>query len=184
MKEWLTESAPYRVPQIVVAGSPLLAKQLSSHSPFIWPPLGSLETYAPYAATLLISICSFLPAIIENKKQARRWLVASLACAVLTFGTYCYFVGCYVITVDTPFNGTQARSVGFIVKPNIRSLFPDKSDDDLLKIGGLEDAQIKRVWTPGSVLACRLCILLSFASTLAFANVGLGSGAKLNKRSK
>lgn len=182
MKDWLTKSAPYRIPQILVVGSPLFAKQLSSHSPFIWPPLGSLETFAPYAATLLISTCSFLPAIIENKKQARRWLVASLAGAILAFGTYSYLVGRYVLTVDTPFNGTQARSVGFSVKPNIRSLFPGKSDDDLLKIGGLEDAQIKRVWTPGSVLASRLCILLSFASTLAFANVGLGAGAKLKNK--
>jgi len=180
--DWLKEFAPqYRVPQLVITGSPFLAQHLAT-SPFFWPPLGGLEVFAAYAAMVLIALCSFLPSAIGSKRQAKAWLDYSFSGAVLAFLIYAVLVGRYVITVETPHDGTQVRSVGFNVEPSIRAMFPREGDPELLRIGGLEDWQIQKVWTPGSVLAARLCILTSFSATLALANVALGSAARLNKK--
>jgi hypothetical protein len=79
-------------------------------------------------------------------------------------------------------NGVQVRSVGFLVNPRVRALYPDKNDPELMRIGGLEDWQIQTVWTPGSVLALRLSLLMSFALTFGIANMAIGAVARVNKR--
>lgn len=178
---WFARLAPqYRLPQVAIAGSPFLAQHLAS-SGFIWPPLGSLEVFAAYVATLLIALCSFLPGLIETNRQAKEWFVRSLTACLVAFLIYVVLVGRYVVIVDTPANGAQARSIGFVVEPSIRARFPHENDAQLLKIGGLEDWQIQTVWTPRSVLASRLCILASFSLMLALTNVALGSAARFEK---
>jgi hypothetical protein len=71
MMDWLRQSAPqYRLPQAAVVGAPFLAQHYSQ-SLFIWPPLGSLETYGAYAAILLIGLFSLFPITLDNKQQAK-----------------------------------------------------------------------------------------------------------------
>jgi hypothetical protein len=75
--------------------------------------LGSLDTYSPYAAVLLIGLCSLLPMTLENKKQAKFWLRVAVVAACAVFLVYVFMVGRYVISIETPANGVQTRSVGF-----------------------------------------------------------------------
>jgi hypothetical protein len=182
MTDWVRQVAPqYRVPQVAVIGAPLLAQHYSQSS-FIWPPLGSLETYGAYVATVLIGLFSLLPLMLENKQQAKSCLKVSIAMAFVVFLIYALLVERYVISVETPANGVQTRSVGFRVEPRIRAQYPDKIDPELLRIGGLEDWQIQKVWTPGSVLALRLSLLITFSLTLGLANVALGAAARLKRK--
>jgi hypothetical protein len=182
MTDWLKQLAPqYRLPQGAVLGAPLLAKHFGDQS-FVWPPLGSLETYAVGAATLVIGLCSLLPNLIETKRQAKLWLMWGVLATVGLFALYSVLVTRYVARIETPANGVQLRSIGFRVNPRIRALYPDKNDPELLRIGGLEDWQIQKVWTPNSVLALRLCLLISFALTFGIANIAIGAAARANKR--
>jgi hypothetical protein len=182
MIDWLRQFAPqYRLPQAAVVTAPYLAQHYSQ-SPFIWPPLGSLETYGAYAAIVLIGLFSLLPNLLDNKQQAKAWLKWAIVTACAVFLIYAFLVARYVISVETPANGVQTRSVGFRVEPRIRAQFPDKTDPELLRTGGLEDWQIQKVWTPGSVLALRLSLLITFALTLSLANVALGAAARLKRK--
>ena len=171
----------YRLPQVALVGAPYLAQHYSQSS-FIWPPLGSLETYGAYAAILLVGLFSLLPNVLENKQQAKSWLKRAIAATCVVFMLYAFLVERYVISVETPANGVQTRSIGFRVEPRIRTLYPDKNDPELLRIGGLEDWQIQKVWTPGSVLALRLSLLATFSLTLGLANVALGAAARLKRK--
>jgi len=77
--DWLRQFAPqYRLPQIALFGAPYFAQHYSQSS-FIWPPLGSLETYGAYAAIVLIGLFSLLPNVLENKQQAKLWLKWAIA---------------------------------------------------------------------------------------------------------
>jgi len=182
MIDSLKQFAPqYRLPQAGLVVAPYLAQHYSQSS-FIWPPIGSLETYGPYAAIIVIGLFSLLPNVIENKQQAKSWLKRAILTTGLVFVLYSYLVERYVISVETPANGVQTRSVGFRVEPRIRAQYPDKNDPELLRIGGLEDWQIQKVWTPGSVLALRLSLLATFSLTLAVANVALGAAARLKRK--
>jgi len=178
----LRQFAPqYRLPQAAIVGAPLLAKHYSQSS-LLWPPMGSIETYGVEVATVLIGLFSLLPLMLENKQQAKSILKAAIASACLMFLIYACLVGRYVISEETPYNGVQTRSVGFRVEPRIRALYPDMTDSQLLRIGGLEDWQIQKVWTPGSVLALRLSLLITFSLTLGLANVALGAAARLKRK--
>ncbi|HMH13263.1 MAG TPA: hypothetical protein VK578_09160 [Edaphobacter sp.] len=183
MMDWLRQFAPlqYRLPQVAVVVAPFLAQHYSE-SPFIWPPLGGLETYAAYPATLIIFLFSFIPVTLENKQQAKSWVKGAIAMACVTFVIYAFLFERYVISEETPANGIQTRSVGFRVEPPIRALYPDKNNSELLRIGGLEDWQIQKVWTPGSVLALRLSLLITLILTLGLANVALGAAAQLKRK--
>jgi hypothetical protein len=113
MIDWLRQFAPqYRLPQAGFVVAPYLAQHYSQ-SPFIWPPLGSLETYGAYAAMILIGLFSLLPATLENKQQAKLWLKRAIAMTGVVFLLYAFLVERYVISVETPANGVQTRSVGF-----------------------------------------------------------------------
>src|SRR5271155_99899 len=165
MMDWLRQVAPqYRLPQVAVVSAPLLARHFSQSS-FLWPPLGSLETYGAELATVLVGLFSLLPLMLENKQQAKLALKTAIAMAFVVFLIYTFLVGRYVISEETPNNGVQTRSVGFRVEPRIRALYPDKTDSELLRIGGLEDWQIQKVWTPDSVLLLRLSLLVTFSLT-------------------
>ena len=180
--DWVSRFAPqYRLPQIAILGAPFVAQHYSQSS-FIWPPLGSLETYGAYVATVIIGLFSLLSLVLESKREAKSHLKAAIAMAFVVFLIYAFLVERYVISVETPANGVQTRSVGFRVEPRIRALYPDKNDPELLRIGGLEDWQIQKVWTPGSVLALRLSLLITFSLTLSLANVALGAAARLKRK--
>jgi hypothetical protein len=180
--DWLRQFAPqYRLPQIALFGAPYLSQHYGQSS-FVWPPLGSLEAYAVPAATIVIGLFSLLPNLIGNRQNAKSWLKLSVGTTIVAFILFSGLVARYVISVETPENGVQTRSIGFRVEPRIRALYPDKNDPELLRIGGLEDWQIQKVWTPGSVLALRLSLLTSFSLTLGLANVALGAAAQLKRK--
>jgi hypothetical protein len=171
----------YLLPQVAVVSAPILAQHFGPSS-FVWPPLGGLETFAAYAATVAIGLCSLLPLLLDTKQQAKVWLKRAVIASFLMFILYSILVARYVIRVETPANGLQVRSVGFRVEPRIRALFPDKNDWELLRIGGLEDWQINKVWTPNSVLALRMSLLTTFALTFGAANVAIGAAKRANTR--
>jgi hypothetical protein len=177
MIDALRRLAPqYRLPQVATVAAPSIAQHFNQSS-FVWPPLGSLGTYAVSVATVVVSLCFLLPNLIENKQQARLWLKWTFGLTIFAFVVYSVLVARYVITVQTPNNGPQTRSVGFHVDPRVRALYPD-----LLQIGGLEEWQIETVWTPGSVRGVRLGLLGTFSLTLGLANIAFGATERLKRR--
>lgn len=171
-------SPQYRLPQAAVAVAPVFASHFGQSS-FVWPPLGNLETYGSYIAVIAIGLFSLFPKVFQAKDRARTRLGCSIALVIVLSLLYAFLLERYVITVDTPANGPQTRSVGFVVEPRIRELFPDKNDLELLRIGGLEDWQIKKVWTPTSVDTLRLSLLATYILILGLANVALGTAAEM-----
>lgn len=183
-KEVVTETASrakYLLPRAALVSTPYVAHRYTvdhvTASSFVWPPLGILDIYSVPAATIVILLCSCLPRVVVTKTQINKWFIATATIAVLFFICYSALVGRYVIGVQTPSDGFQVRSIGCRVEPRIRALYPDKNDLELLRIGGLQDWQIQKVWTPASVLVVRLSILTTFALTLGIANMSIGVAA-------
>jgi hypothetical protein len=181
MDELKPLSLQYRVPQVALMGAPFIAKHYAPAS-FVWPPLGNLDAFAPYIATVVIVLCSLLPGWAKTKAKTRSLGLAAMVVAVASAILYIVLAANYVIAVDTPHDGRQIRSVGFFVEPRIRALVPEKNSEQLLMFGGLEEWQIKTVWTPNSVLALRLCLLATLAATLGAANAAFAAAARTNRR--
>jgi hypothetical protein len=171
------------LPQVAVASSPVVAK-LSGASSVVWPPLGTISDYVAPVATLVIALFSIVPDVLVDKQTAKKWFVWSLASTFFCLIVYAFLIGGFVVTVQTPNDGPQTRSVGFIVEPIPQQLYPHASFATLLLHGGLDEDRIETTWTPNSVLAARLCLLIFLSLTLASANIALGAAAYVNKSHK
>jgi hypothetical protein len=167
--------------QLAVASSPVAAK-LSGKSTVVWPPLGTISDYVAPLATAVVAAFAIAPYVLVEKRTAKRWFVWSLATSLFSLIIYAFLVGGYVVRVPTPHDGDQTRSVGFIVQPLPRQLYPDASFPKLLLHGGLDEDRIELTWTPNSVLAVRICLLMFLTLTLASINVALGSAAYVTKK--
>jgi hypothetical protein len=171
------------LPQVAVASSPVVAK-LSGASSVVWPPLGTISNYVAPVATAVIAVFSIVPDVLVDKQTAKKWFVWSLVSTFFCLIVYAFLVGGYVVTVQTPNDGPQTRSVGFIVQPMPQQLYPHASFATLLLHGGLDEDRIETTWTPNSVLAARLCLLIFLSMTLASTNIALGTAAYVSKRHK
>jgi len=140
----------------------------------IWPPIGSMETFAVPMAVTLIGVFGVAPALFRTKSRAKFAFVVALVGSMGSLFVYSYLQK-YVIRVDTPFNGTQFRAVGGQRSEECLRKLPGKSDEEILEIAGITDGDIKRMWTPDSVFEVRLELFSTYLIALASLNFALGA---------
>jgi hypothetical protein len=137
----------------------------------VWPPIGSVVQYAAGAASVLILLIGKLPRLPDSKISTVNWFKWGLLTAVLGLVGYAYCLITYVKEVETPKDGIQYRAVGSERTAAAANCPPQSSDQDLLKCAGLEDADIEKVWSPGSVRRARLELFLSYIVFLGSINL-------------
>ncbi len=150
-------------------------KAIDSH--LIWPPIGSMETFAVPLAVILIGVFGVAPALFRTKSRAKVGFAVALVASMGSLFVYSYLQN-YVIRVDTPFNGTQYRAIGSQRSEECLRKLPGKSDEEILEIAGLKDGDIKRMWTPDSVFEVRLELFTAYLVGLASLNFALGAFAR------
>jgi hypothetical protein len=155
---------------------------LSKKLPIIWPPLGSIEFFAASSATILVWVFGEkVPSLITTQAKRKAYAFASLILAVLSLLGYVILLSRFVPKVDTPFDGVQYRSIGYERTAAAKKLFPESSDEEILKEAGMTDADIKQMWTPESVDNIRILLFCSYATLLATLNVLVGSPKRSKK---
>jgi len=175
---------PSRLLRTVIASVPLAGEKLNLPA-IVWPPLGSIEAYAARAATGIIAAFAALPSLIFRKKSsAKIGAAAGIIVASVSLCFYAHFLTEYVKRIDTPHNGVQYRSVGSTRTELANRNFPGASDEYILQQNGLEDADIKEMWTSASVDRARLDLFISYVLTLASFNFFLGALAKASPQTK
>jgi hypothetical protein len=149
----------------------------ANDSHLIWPPIGSMETFAVPMAVILIGLFGAAPKLFRTKSRAKLGFATALFVTVISLFLYAYLQR-YVIRVDTPFNGTQYRTIGSQRSEECLRKLPGKSDEEILEIAGLSDGDIKRMWTPDSVFQVRLKLFTTYLIGLASLNFALGAFAR------
>jgi hypothetical protein len=174
---WLRVLASFLVLfRLAIAAAPYFAHK-TSDSPLVWPPIGSIETFAVPMAVILIGVFGAAPALFRTKSRAKFGFSAALVATVGSLVFYTYLQK-YVIRIDTPFNGTQYRTIGSQRSDECLRKLPGKSDEEILEIAGLSDGDIKRMWTPNSVFEVRLELFIAYLMGLASLNFTLGALAR------
>jgi len=155
-------------------------KAIDNH--LVWPPVGSMETFAVPMAVILIGVFGVAPELFRTKSRAKIGFVVGLFAAMSSLFFYAYLQR-YVIRVDTPYNGTQFRTVGSQRSEECLRKLPGKSDEEILEIAGLTDGDIKRMWTQDSVFETRLELFSAYLIGLASLNFALGAFARAGGQS-
>jgi Na+/melibiose symporter-like transporter len=148
----------------------------------LWPPIGSIETFASGVAAALIAVFGMLPALLRRESCQKWWLGLGVVIAIISVIAYAYFLSTYVKEVDTPNDGPQYRTVGSVRTGKAKQMFTDRSDGQILKIAGLTDGDIENMWTPSSVRDARIKLFFSYLFVLGAINFVLGSLARLKAK--
>ena len=154
---------------------PILTNEKVQTPQILWPPIGSVVIYAAGIAAVLIWAIGELPKLSVKKAADRYWFAGGIAAALLSLGWYALLLIAYVKGVETPFNGLQYRTVGSVRTPVADRCTPNKTDQDLLRCGGLEDGDIEELWTPSSVYRVRFELFMSYILVLGSINVVIRS---------
>jgi hypothetical protein len=160
-----------------IAALPLAGDRIQ-HVPLIWPPLGSIETYAAVAAAAIIAAFGALPMFFRTKSQARLTAAISIGLAFSSLFPYGYFLSRYVKRVETLRDGIQYRTIGSQRSAEALQKLPGKSDEEILEIAGLTDGDIERMWTPESVEQVHLELFVSYLACFALVNFAIGAFAR------
>jgi hypothetical protein len=143
--------------------------------PLVWPPLGSIETYAAGVAVVVIGFFGALPVLIKTKSHAKKGAKIGLGLSLASLFIYGFFLLTYVKGVETPKNGVQYRTIGSQRTDEAEQKFPGKSDAEILQNAGLTDGDIERMWTPSSVSHARIGLFISYILCFAAANFAIGA---------
>lgn len=161
-----------------------LAGDKIQNVPIIWPPLGSIETYAAGLATAIIAVFAALPTFFRRKGSAKIGAVVSLLAAVVSLIFYVNFLLTYVKGVETPKGDTLYRTIGSQRTAKAQLKCPNCSDEQLLEKAGLTDAAIEWAWIPSTVKRARLELFISYVAGLASINFALGALARAKTEPK
>lgn len=165
------------LPRVAFAALPLIGSKLQ-RVPEVWPPLGSLETYAAFIASALIAASGFIPGLIKTKTSAKRHAIIALVVAFILLIPYGYLLATRVVGVEIGENAKLYRTVGTERTELARQKFDSLPDEEVLRGAGLDDASIKRMWTPRSVNAARIELFVSYLLAMMSINYALGAFAR------
>lgn len=132
----------------------------------IFPPLGNETSAAQFFAVTLGAATTYvvyLSAKNMSDARIRRTIIGLLVTAVVLFCAYFCAQLRFVRVVPIPALGQdEVASVGFARTQFANLAFGDLTDEDLLRKRGIDDEQIRKLWTTESIVASRLTLLFSY----------------------
>ena len=163
-----------RLVRVGIAALPLAGEKIQ-HVPLLWPPLGSIETYAAGLAAGIIALFGALPALIKKKALAKTGAWIGLGLSVFSLFVYGYFLLTYVKGVETNDKGTLYRTIGSQRTDEALQKCHGMTDSEMLEYAGLKDSDIERMWTSTSVNRARFELFVSYILCFASANFAIGA---------
>jgi len=149
----------------------------------VFPPLGGVEPYSKFATLVLAGAITLIvytmntSSFVSSKRGRSKsmWLVFAIAVIALTI----FFVStqAFVRGIDIPSVGKRVVvSVGYDRTEFARTIFKDRSDEEMLRARGMSEEEIWRLWTTKSIIVARSLLFLSYLifilSAVAFVSLG------------
>ena len=150
----------------LVACSPLLALIPVDVNRYIFPPLGIIDLMARVISVLAALAATFVVYFWRLRNVPRA--IAILIVAFLVFAVvYAVAFLSSVRTIEIPSKETSVMvSVGYFRSGFALKNFADSSDEQMLSSRGPNEEEIRRCWTPGSLIASRMVLWLSCMASL------------------
>jgi hypothetical protein len=142
---------------------------------------------APIATGLSAVFATLAYRLIRNdvtKAKIGYYRAIALIVVLLSGSIYSYLLISYVKGVETPDNGIQYRTVGSERSERTKGLLPGALDAEILKIAGLADSDIEKMWTPASVERVRFELFISYLVALLSLNFLTSSMAEVKPQRK
>jgi len=157
----------------------------SNYSKYLFPPLGTVESFARIGAFALVIVTTIVVYQLREcfplDRTARRQklFVILLLTAILSFIVFIGLNIRFVRAIPAPSISPTAEfivTVGWNRTDFALKTFGEKSDEEMLRARGLTEEEIFRLWTEWSVITARLLLLATYIVFLLGA-VSIGSFA-------
>jgi hypothetical protein len=150
----------------LVAAFPYISKLLPSDaSAYAFPPLGDGEAIARIAAVLFAVAVTFGVFFWASRLSVNiaRVIAISFAISALSFCLYFGLHIGFVRRLDVPSQKTTVYvSVGYERTEFAKANFKSATDEDLIRGRGMDDEQIRLLWTTKSLIIARLSLYVSY----------------------
>lgn len=131
-----------------------------SASVYGFPPMGDVGGFARLGLVCLAVLVTYLVYFWRGG----RWPLILAAC--VTFLCLCTYVAIYsrfVTRIDIPSLKSAVRvSIGYERTPFATANFGSDSDEDMLRLRGFDDEEIKKLWTYRSLIRVRLALFVAY----------------------
>ena len=160
-----------------VGALPWLSKFLpAGTSHYVFPPLGQIEPLARTGAIVFALLATYV-AFFLGSARAKRNAVIAACTALLCFVAFLVFYSQLVRTVDISSQGVALSvSVGFERSDFAKQTFANASDEEMLRARSMSDEEIRKLWTPWSVIAGRLALWISCVGVVCALVLALSFG--------
>lgn len=156
-----------------------------NYSKYLFPPLGTVESFARIGAFALVIITTIVvyqlrecfPVAKPTRRQ--KLFVVLLLTAILSFVMFIGLNIRFVRAIPAPSISPTAEfivTVGWNRTDFALRTFGEKSDEEMLRARGVTEEEIFRLWTERSVITARLLLLATYIIFLLGA-VSVGSFA-------
>lgn len=155
----------------IFSAIPLISKVVlpGAFTAYGFPPLGSAEGPARVGSAifaLATTYFAFFARGIGHESFRRRVRVA-IVCGLIFLFTYIALLTLFVRTIEIPSRGTSVQiSVGLERTEFARANFGGESDWEILRDRGTDEEQVWKLWTPQSLLFCRLSLYIAYCLCL------------------
>ena len=150
----------------VVVALPLISKPFSDTAgKYAFPSLGDIESPARIG-TVVLALAATYAAYFGRGASTRyrfRRVAGLVATAAFFLVLYLTLSFCFVRRIDIPTRGTSVFvSVGYERTEFAKTTFGSATDEEMLRQRGPDEEQVRRLWTPLSLLLARLGLLASY----------------------
>lgn len=169
----LLAAAPPLITTIVLPFLP------DSASVYGFPPMGDVGSFARLALVCLAVLVSYLVYFWRGGK----WPLG--VTALVAFLSLCAYISLYprfVAKIDVPSLKTVVRvSVGYERTPFAITNFGSDSDEDMLRLRGFDEEEIKKLWTYHSLVVARLALFGSYCGFILGLVASFSLGVVFNR---
>jgi hypothetical protein len=166
-----------------IAALPVVSKMLpDTAGAYAFPPLGSIDVPARIATVVLAGAVTYVAYFSIGVTARSRFRRVAVPFVVAAFCVIFYLAASlwFVRRIDIPAIGKSVLvSVGYKRTEFAVTTFGSATDEEMLRQRGPDEEQIRKLWTPASVLIARLTLFTFYCGsvlTLVYAfSVGVGS---------
>lgn len=158
---------------------PLGLAPVAAHTinlPFVWPPIGNIDIFLGALTSAIVILVGWLSTNLRTQQVAKRnmkWAVGVAAALSVLYGVLLMSV---VVPKENLRHETLYINIGFQRTTLAKTMFPEATPPgELLEYSGLEESQVQKMWTPGSILLAKVLLYLSYLSAMASANYAIGA---------
>jgi hypothetical protein len=163
----------------IVIASPYISRMLpASVGSYAFPPLGGVEEVARTALVAMALAATFgvyfwYGSTATDPKTVAIALIVAAILFLAYFGLHLRFVR----RVDIPTLSTATYvSIGYERTVFAKTTFDAASDEDLLRSRGLDDEQVRRLWTTNSLIVARLLLFTAYCACILALVVAFSCG--------